>query len=58
MRLKLWLKYSDGREYVEYRKTNTVVPEDVQLSDLVRQARLAGNRVVDSSWTCVEEVAK
>lgn len=56
MKIKLWLRYDDGREYMEYRKKSAVVPEDVMLSCLRESARRAGNRVVASSWQYVEEV--
>lgn len=54
MTLKLWLRYADGREYTEYRKKPTFVPESVLLNGLRESAQRAGNRVVESSWQYAE----
>jgi len=54
MKLKLFLKYADGREYVEYRQPKTIVPEDVSLSCLRDSAQRAGNTVIESKWEWVE----
>lgn len=55
MKIKLWLRYDDGREYTEYCKKSAFVPESVMLSSLRESAQRAGNRVVESSWQYVEE---
>lgn len=51
-KLKLWIKYDDGSEYVEYRKPS-IVPEDVELNSLRESAKRAGNKVVESNWSYV-----
>lgn len=50
-RVRLWLKYDDGREYHEYHRADTPVPFDVILSALRNSAIRAGNRPVESAWT-------
>ena len=49
-KLKLWLKYDDGREYVEYRKPS-IIPEGVELTALRESSMRAGNRPVESKWS-------
>ncbi len=55
MKLKLWLRYDDGREYIEFQKKSAFVPEYILLSSLRKSAQQAGNRVVESGWQYVEE---
>lgn len=56
MKIKLRLKYTDGREYIEYHNPS-MVPEDIKLQVLRESARRAGNHVIESNW-CYEEIAK
>lgn len=54
MKLKLWVKYEDGREFVDYCLPS-IVPEDIRLNVLVRDIRRnGGQRVVDTKWEYVE----
>lgn len=54
MKYLLWLEYSDGRRYQEYCRASQV-PVDVKLSALCLSARQAGNQVINSGWSKVQE---
>jgi len=53
-KLKLWIKYENGREFIDYCDPS-VVPESVRLEALLREIRRnGGQRVVDSKWEYME----
>ncbi len=47
--IELYLRYTDGREYIETRKKG-IVPAEVMLSNLTESARRAGNDIEEAIW--------